>query len=518
MADATQVSRRAVLAGALATGGALFVGGCRSAVRESSGQPSGSGGGGTLATGQIGDVNPAGFFGITGANYIVGHAVFNYLTKVSGTAMQPELATKWESRDGGRTFVMQLRRDVRFHSGRPMQARDVVFSLNQIADPKNASQAIVVMKDVEDVSATGKYEVTIRLREPTSLLPALFFVAPVVDQESFDELRSGEKVVGTGPFVWKSWKPGVQLDLARNDHYWQSGRPRLTACNLIPFANAQALATALRSRRVEFTESLPAREAATLNGDQVEVENDTSLPGEAYHLGLNVTEPPFDRLEVRQALGYALDRRRVLDQVFKGYGEVSCLWWPKQTPGWSADTAHHYEYDPDRAKRMLAQAGVAGLSVPLTANGGKAELRAVFDIVRYDLEQVGLHVKANLLEGNQFRVHNQGGDLGPMFVHRTGFGGLGPAACTLFSAPLRPDKGTTHFATDRYRKLIEGCVHATGDGLADANAALGSYMVDQAFNLNIVLGRAPIIHTPRLRGYEIGSAQPYLDLTDAYLG
>jgi peptide/nickel transport system substrate-binding protein len=453
----------------------------------------------TLTIAQVTDPTPHVIMQLNATNYSWKRQVFDFLTSLdaSGTP-HPMIAKSWTVSDDLRTYKIALRDDVVFHSGRPMTADDVAFSLRFARSDEAASQMKRVAALIDDISASGS-ELTLRLSAPTNQVFALFEITPIIDKESSADLLAGKKVNGTGPFMWESWDPGASFKLKRNPKYWDHSKESPEHVDVLVLGKAEALIAAARSKRSQITMGLSPLNAATLGGTaglRVEAKGDL----EAYVLGMDCSKHPFDKVEARQAIAFSIDRKRILSQVFKGYGTATSLWWPSSTPGWSPEVSDHYAYDPAVAKQKVKAAGLAGLEVPITVNGGDLVNQAILQIVLYDLQQAGLRPKANVIEATDFNVRNPKGTLGEMFLHKTGFGAFSsPSICAASTAHLKPNGGT-HFDTPQYEKLIEAAVTADASGIAAANAALGKYLVEQAPEIVTVLSQSPIVVDDSVKG------------------
>jgi len=446
-------------------------------------------------------------------NYSWQRLVFNNLTtRGKSGAPTAQLAKSWEVSPYGLQVTLHLRDDVEFHDGRKFTGKDVAFALEYAKNPAAGCQLASIAGLVEKVQ-TAADSVELTLRQPTSQLFDLFEIMSIVDERSVSRLQGGDKVIGTGPFIWGNYKPGASVSFARNDKYW-GGRPRLETVENAIITQSQALIAAARSNRAQITQGLTPLDLSTLSGSDFEAPVVGGI--EAYLVGLDASKAPFDRLEVRQAIARSIDRDRIFKQVFQSQGSVSNLWWPDTTPGWSSETANRWSYDPAKARQDLASLGAAGLALPITVNAGDLVARAIFEVVRFNLAEAGLKPQPNILEATEFLDKNSKFALGPAFLHRTGFGSLSPATCATATPHIKPDGGT-HFSTPEYVKLIAQAQKASADKVAAANAALGSYMVEQAFSLALIQRPPAIVTSKSLRNLETSSAFQYLELDKASL-
>lgn len=493
------LTRRSALLGLAGTGlGLTGLTGCRLAVAEARGATGGGGPrrGGTLVLAVSTDAQPKGVQNQQLTTTAWRRLVFETLSAYdSHGTPRPLLATGWQVTDGGRTVSLALRDDVRFHSGRPMTAEDVIFSLKRTMDPTVGSQARSVSSRITDMTADGDHALRIRLDGPAGNLFDMFEMAAILDRESAAGLADGSHVVGTGPFTWQSWSPGSQLTLVRNKKYRTSGRPYLDRIEEPVISDATALVTAVRSGRAHI-----AYGAAPLDGKGLSKDGryviDPSVTV-AYALGMDVRAAPFDQVEVRRAVGYAVDRERILNQVFAGYGRTSSLWWGPKAAGWNAAQADAYTYEPARARRMIEQAGAEGAEVTIDVIAIPAAVNAS-QIVRYDLAAAGLKVRTRVLDVVDYSSRQAAGKLGAMFLNGYGLGDLSPATL-VGSHPAFGATNVSHFRTDAYTAAIDRVESAVGEAREPAVRALASYMQQQAFSQSLVTVRSIAVRSKRVR-------------------
>ena len=444
--------------------------------------------GGTLRIAQAADAQPNNILAGRAGNAIWRANVNEpliYLDEKDNSPV-PVLATHWESSEDGKSFKIWLREGVKFHTGREFTADDVVFTLDQVLVPENASQMRPLVAQLSSYEATGKYEVTITSDMPVA--PRIFDVfelAVIVDKETFSGLADGSEVIGTGPFLWAEWVPGAMLRLEANADYWGEG-PYLDAIEVSVISDPTAQANAMRGR-VDMSLSVTPRDALMFRGDPnislIEIGG-----GNIYPFGLDVTQPPFDNKTLRQAIGYAVDRERIIDQLFNGSGDPSCLWWASNQPG-SASLLDYYHYDPDKARALVAEAGAEGVEVPIRAIGILG-VPQIYEVVQNNLREIGLNPSGEIMETAAFDVGQTSGDLGPAFMQIHGLQGF--SAATLVDAfPALRDGNASNFDPPKYRELKDKLQGATGDDYAAAVTEIGEYMLDEAFS-HVLLHTQPI--------------------------
>ncbi|MFI7426578.1 ABC transporter substrate-binding protein [Micromonospora sp. NPDC049836] len=472
------LSRRALLAGSVSTAFVALTG-CRAAVDDAA-TPRAAGPvrGGTLQLAASADAQPGAVLANRAGNWMWRRLVFEPLAELDDQRRpQPVLARSWTFNAARTKLVIELRDDVTFHSGRRMTAEDAVYSLEQVKDARNASQLRAVALRLH-VAATGPHQVTVSMDKPSDSLFDLLHLTPIVDRDTFPRIGDGSAVIGTGPFVWKQWRPKAGITLERNPAYRVPDRPYFDKVEVSVITDPTALQAALRGGRAHLANGLTSVDIAALRSDRAfALEN---AGGVFYPLGLNVAAAPFDRREVRQAVGYALDRERIKSQVFGDDALVTDLWWSPNESSYPKSLSDHYRLDLDKAKGLIARAGATGARVPI-AFANLPTMKSLFEVVRYNLEQIGLAPEAVALDTAEYDARQVAGTLGPAFLLLHGM--VGFSAATIVDAmPSLRTGNPSRFAEPRYDTLKAGLQQADDAARPKALADLSEYLLDSAFS------------------------------------
>ncbi len=492
------LSRRAVMGGSLAVGAAVLLAGC------SDSAPS------AVATGRRrlkmtveGDPNFARILGITPGNTSITRSLFDpLLDRLPDGSYKPALASAWEWSQDKKKLVIKLRPGVTFHSGRALAASDVVATMKLAREASSGAQMARLLARTSGVTATGEREVTVTLDKPFVGILDAFSAIPIVDGSTLDDLATAKQVVGTGPFTWGSWTPGKDVVLNRNGSYWQQGRPYLDGLNMSIIGDGQAVLSAVQSGNVELATKILPRDAATLAKDSRFAVVDT--PGQDLYVGVNVTTKPLDDVRVRRAIGMALDRARIAEQVFSGFAQASCVPWDKATPGVTAAQIAHFNYDVTTAKTLISQAGATGAEVTISARSNNPAFVAVADIVHYGLEQIGLKPKIVKTDAPQYAEAMQGGLFPGLWIGNVGLTAMGQVTALLTANPFVIDKNTSKFTDPAWAGLVNAVVNAVDDAQrAEASNKLTQYLLDQAFHLTVVQEKPPMVAVKGLTGIDV---------------
>ncbi len=315
----------------------------------------------------------------------------------SDYTVQPGLAERWEL-VGPQTWRFHLRRDVRFHDGRPFGADDVVWSWTREFLPTAVTRTLAGVTKVDDHTVDFT-TTTPNLRLPEQLVHP---EGPIVPRNSHNDATPP---VGTGPFKVVEYRPSRWVVVERFDGYWgaKSSVRRLTF-RFMP--EAERRLEALRAGEVDVAIRVPPESLPAIEADG-RLRLVRAPPGITHHLSFNATGQPAsfelgaDRT-IRQAVALAVDRSAYLTSVLKGTGEPSRWLAPPSVLGASAATVEGVPHDPARARALLDEAGwrlgpdrvrnKAGRRLTLTLIGGPTVTEPALRLLAGQLQEIGMEV------------------------------------------------------------------------------------------------------------------------------
>lgn len=321
----------------------------------------------------------------------------------AGGRFTPGLAESWTTSPDGLTWTFTLRRNAKFHNGRPMTAEDVIYSINRIKDPRTRSPRAGDFADVEAVTAPDPYTAVFRLKKPFAPLLAKLsgsIAAAIVPREVVE--RDGDlntNPTGTGPFRFIGYTPQQRLTLVRSGDYWESdatGRrlPYLDRLEFVFFPDAIARATAIRTGTVDFIEYVPSSEVRSLRADpNVEVVGGPSANFRTIYI--NNAVAPFNNVKVRQALAWSVNRKEIIDTALFGVGGIEATGNVIPPGNFFALTRNVYDKtDPERAKRLLSEAGFPnGIDADLYVTSTFDFLRTPAEIIQAQAAKAGIRLR-----------------------------------------------------------------------------------------------------------------------------
>ncbi len=317
----------------------------------------------------------------------------------------PELATGYEQ-VSDTEYRINLREDVKFHDGTALDADAVVYSLERVLDPGNSRN-----KEYGFIESVAKYNdsaVTIKTKEPYAPMIASL-TDPLVSIISPAEDDINKTPVGTGPFRFDSYEKGVRLTVVRNEDYW--GEKALLDGAVINYvSDPLTRSLQLQGGDVDIARGVPQTEVQNLEDSGLEVLDRESLRN--YFMYVNTRKAPLSDVKVRQALNYAINRQELVDTALEGIGGVPAKGvFPDSLP-WSAnDELEGYAYDLEKARELLAEAGISDtdgdglldyqgepLNLTIKTYTKRAELKPSAEVVAVQLQSLGIKSQVQILE------------------------------------------------------------------------------------------------------------------------
>ncbi|WP_299440460.1 ABC transporter substrate-binding protein [uncultured Rhodospira sp.] len=337
--------------------------------------------------------------------------VFEGLTRIGPDgSVEPALARSWEVSDDGLVYRFTLRRDVMFHDGTAFTADDAVFSLQRIADEDSVNAQKGLYAAIDSVAALDGYTLVVELKHPDGrfLFNLGWGDAVMVAPETADDNKTNP--IGTGPFRFVRWIQGDRVELEAYPDYW-GPKPALARATFRFIPDPAASMAALMAGDVDAYPNVPAPEAldSFKADDRFTVEIGTT-EGETI-LSLNHRRAPLDDVRVRRAISHALDRRAIVDGAMFGYGTPIGSHFAPHHPAY-VDLTGMYPHDPEAAKALLAEAGIAPGDLSLTLHlPPPSYARRGGEIVAAQLAEVGIKVEIIPVEWAQwleqvFRGHD----------------------------------------------------------------------------------------------------------------
>lgn len=339
---------------------------------------------------------------------VLGRNVFDRLVEHNEKLeIVPGLAESWEPNADGSVWTFRLRKGVKFHDGTPFNAEAVKFNVERALNPELKLPAgNFSWTGVDKVEIVDENTVRITCKGPNAALLNNIADSGLGAIQSPTTVKGSPdgrfNPVGTGPFKFVKWTPGDELVLEANPEYW-GGRPYLDKIVIKPVPDSAARVAMLEKGEVQLITQTPLQQITRLKGIKdiaIDMPESTSWT----YISLNNQKAPFDDLTVRQAINYAVDKKKILDTILFGVGRVADSPLGSAYPVHAASPA--YEYDSKKAKALLAEAGwKAGSDGILTKDGKRFAVTLLMPIGRFAagqeiaeavqayLKDVGIEVK-----------------------------------------------------------------------------------------------------------------------------
>ncbi len=307
----------------------------------------------------------------------------------------PGLAESWTIAPDGQSVTLQLRKGVKFQSGRELDADAVVKNFEKAADKDRGFNMLPAVANVDGVTALDGSTARIAFKKVSPEITDVLQAMSIVDPSGMDDLKT--RAAGSGPFRFVEWAPGDRIVLERNADYWNAPAPYVDRLIYKVFGDSDAMVAALQSGIIDICTSVPPKDVARLGGDFTIVRG---YPGAlTYELRINPTNPPFDRKEVRQAMQYAIDRQGVVDSVLFGVSQPTVQPFSQASAAHDPSIAARYPFDLNTARELLG--GASGLKAEAIFNSQFPELQAIAQVLKADLAKIGFELDLVPLDATQ---------------------------------------------------------------------------------------------------------------------
>lgn len=289
--------------------------------------------------------------------------------KLGTTTVEPCLATSWKVSSDGTEYTFNLRKNVKFHDGTPFNADAAVFNLERQLPPNvkpNMPYANFIYGYVDSVKKVDDSTISIKLKKPfTPFLKDLALIcgAVFVSPDSYKKANGNvmENPVGTGPFKFVSWQKSQSITVERNNDYWGT-KAKLSKVVFNFVSESSTRTSNLVTGASDIIESVDPNDISKINQSGLNVLKQNGLNDN--YLAFNCTRAPFNDVKVRQAVNYAINKDELVKYLYQGYASTAKSFMPSTVPGYDTKL-QQYNYDPEKAKELLKEAGKENLSVKM---------------------------------------------------------------------------------------------------------------------------------------------------------
>jgi len=306
---------------------------------------------------------------------------------------KPKLARSFEWTDNDTSLLVTLPDNVTFHNGEKLTAEDVKFTFDSILDPQTGSWLrgfVAPIKSTEVVDATHVKFKTEGVQN--QLIPAFTYVDIVPRSQGTDLAKKNP--VGSGPFKFVEWIPNDRIVLEKNATYWDQARiPKVDRIVFRPVTEMQTRLSQVLAGNVDLVYDFALQEVPRMQADN-RVAVSLNPPAEqSFCMYLNLRKPPFDKLEMRQAIAYSLDREGFFQSFQSGIGSpVGNSPFTDKHWAYEPKTADLFKYDPDRVGQLMEKAGYPkgqGLDFSFMVPSGYPEFKQISTIIQATFAAAG---------------------------------------------------------------------------------------------------------------------------------
>ncbi len=334
----------------------------------------------------------------------------------------PGVAERWDTSEDGKVWTFHLRSDAKWSNGRAITAEDFFVSWKRALTPATGCQYGYMLYPIEGAEAFHKgklkdfaqvgvkvksplvFEVTLSAPCPYFLDLAAFktlFPVPVwLVEEHGDKWSRPENMISNGPFKLAEWKPNERIVMVPNEHYWNRANIKLEKITAFPYTDTETAYKLFLQQELDWITTVPTQKIEEVKWQPQAYF--TPYLG-SYFYRINVTKPPFDKVEVRKALSMGFDRSIITRDLLKA-GQLPATYFCPRMPGY--DPPGGLPYDRAKARELLAKAGYPdGKGFPevsLLYNTSEAHKQVAENIVRQWKENLGITVS---LQNSEWKVY-----------------------------------------------------------------------------------------------------------------
>ncbi|MBI4279403.1 MAG: ABC transporter substrate-binding protein [Armatimonadetes bacterium] len=339
--------------------------------------------------------------GISGDEYMISQNMYDNLVRIDEKLQpQPQLATRWQPNERGDVWTFTLRQGVKFHHGRGLTAKDVVFTFERLLDPKTGSPGRTAMGPIQKVEAVDDYTVRFRLAVPYADLPLVLGIpfGRILPADRADLITAAPS--GSGPFRLAEFRPGEYIRMVKFQNYWDGERPYLNELWQVTIPNVAGHVAALSGGEIQAMFEVPVAYIPALSRAPGVSLVDVKSPG-FQPIVMMPTARPFDNPKVRQAMKYLVDREVIIRTIWQGRATVADDHPVPTINPYYVVTSPKHTYDVARARALLAEAGYpGGLSIELWTTGERAGMQELAVAAQQMAAPAGLRIEVRSVPYN----------------------------------------------------------------------------------------------------------------------
>jgi oligopeptide transport system substrate-binding protein len=456
-----------------------------------------------------------------------------------GAELIPDLAERWEVLEQGHVYRFHLRRGVRFHNGRTLEARDVYESFLRLLLPELNSTGAWILRNVrgaEDVRegrtrtlagviVRDPHTVEIQLTEPLAFFLALMTTpetAIIPAEEGRDAERFRLRGIGAGPFQVDQAAEGERVRLVKNANYFVAGEPYVDELTFrLDLRSFREVADAFFRGELDIAHGIPPKAVAEIRKDaRYAAYLLSSVQLHTSYIGYDSSAAPFQRVEVRQALNYAINRERINAEIFAGESAVAQSLLPPGLLGYD-ENLRGYAYDPEKARALLQSAGYgSGFTIEYrTWDTDEFNNSGLVPLLIEDLAAVGIRV--NVTRHSPTDASSPRAQRGHGLLYLANWYADFPDADNFFYIFFHSDatsiRGLYFHRPEVDAQILEARRSNDVEHRAEIYRALNQMVIDEAPIVPLFHERLFVLHKPEVRGVKTSLVPPPVRYHDTWI-
>jgi ABC-type transport system substrate-binding protein len=453
--------------------------------------------GGTFTYAEAGDFTNFNPWAVTAVNQSIYDQVFSRLLWKDGQGKEnPDLAESWEMAKDGLSWSAKIKQGNKWHDGAEVVADDFVKMFGYTKDETLLKDAAIKKQQgsiaaIKDVTAPDKYTVKFSFPTPVPYITDLidYWYAIRIDDPS-DPSFTKKPPVGTGPFKMVEWQPNQFARFVKNPDFYMKDVPAVDEIMFKRLEKAETLIPNLQSGGVDGILVTSAADVESLKSNPAVTLITSENSGSVFDINVNVSKPPFDKKEVRQALSYSLNRVEMAKNAFFGVSKPICT--PFYNPvsiAYREDLVNAHPFDLDKAAKLLEGAGVKGLQMQTVVTPRWPQMKLFMLMWQSDLAKIGVKLQVTEVETAKFYDVDAapdmlGNDIQPWLNGRVG---RDPAILWSSQANFRGnERNTKGYRNAELEKLgADGAVESDPAKRKAIYQKLNEIMVDEAYLIQV---------------------------------
>lgn len=439
------------------------------------------------------------------STFTITYAIYdNLFEKNADGGYDPSICEDYDVTDDGLVYTFKIRDDVKFHDGTQMTAEDVAFSINRTIEKGWAADMVAA---IESVEATDDYTVVLTLSRPFGGMigslasPYFSIMSKAYLEENGDDIVE-RKPMGTGAYKFVEWVSGDHITLEANEDYFK-GAPSIKTVTFKPITDKNTGLIALQAGEADAFLNVNYSDIPAVEEDESLAFYSTDLAA-VLSLNMNIENEILSDVRVRQAVNYAINRDNIIQGALEGQGTAANSPVPPTCDGYSEDVKG-YEYDPDKARELLKEAGYEdGLSLTIKIKEDSKNQK-VAQVIQSDLKAVGIDVEIQILEAGAYTTDVYSNGDYEMTI--SAWCAMFTDAYSLLYSQFHKDcyGGTgniTHVTSDELSSMLDSAAQAGEDEKTAAYTEVAQSIMDNAYVAPLVFEPTTITASADLEGVE----------------